>query len=92
MLDVGVIQPAWSELASPVVFVPKPNENLGFCVDYSGLNALTVKYIYSLSRINECIDCMGDDQFFTTFKCNSGYWRLSITAKDQYKTTVTCHN
>lgn len=54
MLDAGVIEPATSEWASLVVFVPKHDGSLSFCVDYICLNALTVVDIYPLSRIDEC--------------------------------------
>ena len=76
MLRAGVIEPAQSEWASPVVLVPKPNGTLRFCVDYRRLNAITVRDTYPLPRMDECIDFLGEANVFTTLDCNSGYWRI----------------
>ena len=91
MLRAGVIEPAQSEWASPVVLVPKPDGTLRFCVDYRRLNAITVRDTYPLPRMDECIDSLGEANVFTTLDCNSGYWQIPVAAKDQDKTTFTCH-
>ena len=91
MLDAEVIEPANSEWASPVVLVPKPDGSLRFCVDYRKLNSLTVKDTYPLPRMDECIDSMGEAQFFTTLDANSGYWQIPVAKEDRDKTTFTCH-
>lgn len=76
MLGDGAIEPARSEWASPVVFVPKPDGSVRLCVNYRRLNAIPLKYTYRLPRIDECLDSLGNDQFFTMLDCNSGYWKL----------------
>lgn len=91
MLKAGVIEPARSEFASPVVLVPKPDGSLLFCVDYRRLNAATIKDSYPLPRMDECLDSLGDAQFFTTLVCNSGYWQIPVATGDKPKTAFTCH-
>ena len=91
MLEAGVIEPANSEWASPVVLVTKPDGSVRFRVDYRKLNSLTVKDTYPLPRMDECIDSMGEAQFFTALDANSGYWQIPVAKEDRDKTTFTCH-
>ena len=87
----GVIEPAQSEWASPVVFAPKADGTLRFCVDYRRLNFATVKDSYPIPRMDECIDSLGDASIFSTLDCNAGYWQIPVRLRDRDKTTFTCH-
>jgi Reverse transcriptase (RNA-dependent DNA polymerase) len=91
MLDEGVIEPASSEWTSTVVLVPNPDGSLRFCVDYRGLNALTIRDSCPLPRMDECIDSLGYACVFTTLDCNSGYWQIPVAPDDMDKTTFTSH-
>ena len=89
MLHAGVIEPATSEWASPVVLVSKKDGSLRFCVDYRRLKARTLTDAYPLPRMDDCIESLGDAVVFTTLDCNSGYWQLPVAPEDQDKTTFT---
>jgi Reverse transcriptase (RNA-dependent DNA polymerase) len=86
-----VIEPATSEWASPIVLVPTSDGSLRFCVDYRRLNAIAIPDTYSLPRMDECIDYLGDSAVFTTLDCNSGYWQIPVHPRDRDKTTFTSH-
>ena len=92
MLEHGVIEPAASEWASPIVFVPKKDGTKRFCVDYRRLNAVTKPDAYPLPRIDECIDSLGEAMIFTTLDANAGYWQIAVAPEDRDKTTFTCHS
>ena len=91
MKDAGVIEPAKSEWASPVVMVPKKDGTPRFCVDYRKLNACTIRDSYPIPRMDDCVDSLGNAKFFTTLDCNSGYWQIPVAARDRDKTTFTTH-
>ncbi len=52
----GVIEPAMSEWASPVVLVPKTDDTLRVCVYYRKLNTKTTRNSYPIRRIDDCTD------------------------------------
>ena len=91
MLDAGVIEPATSEWASPIVLVPKKDGSLRFCVDYRRLNAKTVADAYRLPRIEDGLDSLGDAQIFAALDCNAGYWQVPVAPGDCDKTTFTSY-
>ena len=47
--------------------------------------------MYPLPRMDECIDSQGEANVLKTLDCNSGYGQIPVAAKDQDKTTFTCH-
>lgn len=73
MKEKGVIEPAQSQWAAPVVLAPKSDGTLRFCIDYRRLNAVTIKDSYPLPRMDDCLDSLGTASFFTTLDCNIGY-------------------
>ena len=45
-----------SSINAPMLFVYKPDNRFGLCVDYCGLNNLTIKNQYPLPLIGESLD------------------------------------
>ena len=90
-LAAGVIEPAYSAWESPVLFVPKKDCKLRFCIDYRRLNSVTVKDSYPIPRMDECIDSLGKAQVFSALDAFSGYWQIPIRPEDRHKTAFTCH-
>ena len=70
MLGAGVIEPACSEWASPVVLVPKPDGIQRFCVYYRMLNLVTIPDTYPIPRAEDLLDRLKDAKIFTTLYFN----------------------
>lgn len=64
-LKKGFIRPSTSPAASPVLFAKKPGGGLRFCVDYRGLNAITIKNRYLLPLLHETLSRVGTAKYFT---------------------------
>mgnify|MGYP000206322884 CR=1 FL=1 len=56
LLDKGFIRPSSSPWGAPVLFVKKKDGSMRLCIDYRGLNRITVKNKYPLPRIDELLD------------------------------------
>lgn len=68
-----MIEPAQREWASRVVYVPKTDGVLRFCLDYWKLNCVTVTESYPVPSVNECIDSSRKAQVNSTLDTNSHY-------------------
>ena len=61
----GFIRPSKSPAGAPILFDRKLDGSLRLCVDYWGLNNLTIKNRYPLPLIGESLDRLGRAKRFT---------------------------
>ena len=64
-LSKGFIRASSSPTAAPILFVKKKDRGLRLCVDYQGLNNLTIKDRYPLPLISETLDRLRSAKIFT---------------------------
>ena len=69
MLNAGGIEPSTFEWAAPVVFAPKKDGMIRFCIDYRRLNYVTLRESYHIPRMEEYIDTLGEAAIFSTLDC-----------------------
>jgi hypothetical protein len=82
----GRIRHSNSPAGAPILFVPKKDGTLRLCVDYRGLNAVTIKDRCALPLINETLDRLTGARYYTTLDLKDAYHRLRIQAGDEWKT------
>ena len=80
-----------AESAFPVVLVPESDGTMQFFAVYRQINEVTVRDVYPLPRMDNCIDFLGDAKVFSTLDSNSGYWQIPVADEDRDKTTFVCH-
>lgn len=57
-----------------------------YAIDYRKLNAETRKAVYSLPLIEECLDTLVGNEYFSKLDANSAYWQVPVKKEDQPKT------
>ena len=85
-LKTGFIRPSKSPAGAPILFDKKPDGSLRLCVDYRGLNNLTIKNRYPLPLIGESLDRLGQAKRFIQLDLTSAYYRMRIKEGDEWKT------
>ena len=82
----GFIKPSKSPAGASILFDRKSDCSLQLCVDYRGLNNLTIKNRYPLPLIGESLDRLGRAKQFTQLDLTSAYHRMRIREGDEWKT------
>jgi hypothetical protein len=85
-LAKGWIRESKSPAGAPVLFVPKKNGELRLCIDYRGLNAITIKNRYPLPLISELLDRLHGSVVFSKLDLKNAYHRIRIREGDEWKT------
>jgi hypothetical protein len=83
---MGFICANTSPIASPLLFIKKPNGDLRLCVDYWKLNAITVKNRYLIFLIKETLDWLAKAKFYTKLDIIAAFNKLRITPGHEYLT------
>ncbi|CAA7057274.1 unnamed protein product [Microthlaspi erraticum] len=86
LLSKGFIRPSVSPWGAPVLFVKKKDGSFRLCIDYRGLNRVTVKNRYPLPRIDELLDQLRGATWFSKIDLASGYHQIPIDEADVRKT------
>ena len=85
-LEKGFIRESKSPAGAPILFAPKKDGGLRLCVDYRGLNAITIKNRYPLPLITEIMDRVTRANYFSKVDLKDAYHRLRIKVGDEWKT------
>ena len=82
----SLIRLSKSPAGAPILFERKPNGSFWLCVDYQGLNNLTIKNWYPLTLIGKFLDRLGRAKQFIQLDLTSVYHQMRICKGDEWKT------
>uniref|UniRef100_A0A8C6LTI7 Gypsy retrotransposon integrase-like protein 1 n=1 Tax=Nothobranchius furzeri TaxID=105023 RepID=A0A8C6LTI7_NOTFU len=85
-LQQGFIRPSSSPGAAGFFFVRKKEGDLRPCIDYRGLNKITVKDRHPLPLLTSALDAISQARIFTKLDLRSAYNLVRIKAGDEWKT------
>lgn len=86
LLRMGVISPCESEWAANVILVQKKGNAYRMVVDSRPLNRVTIKDIYPIGCIQNMLDCLCGNEWFTTFDLFFGNHHIPKALADRHKT------
>ncbi|KAL1191712.1 RNA-directed DNA polymerase-like protein [Cardamine amara subsp. amara] len=86
LMEKGFIRASSSPWGAPVLFVKKKDGTFRLCIDYRGLNRVTVKNRYPLPRIDELLDQLRGATWFSKIDLASGCHQIPIDEVDVRKT------
>lgn len=78
LLENNIIRESNSPFASPIVLVHKKDGSIRMCCDFRAINKITVKDRYPLPRIEDQLDRLGKNKYFTTLDMASGFHQIPI--------------
>ncbi|KAL0152283.1 hypothetical protein M9458_052006 [Cirrhinus mrigala] len=88
-LAKGFITPSTSPASAGFFFVKKKDGGLRPCIDYRGLNEVTVKYRYPLPLVSSALEHLRSARIFTKLDLRSAYNLIRIRAGDEWKTAFS---
>lgn len=89
LLNAGIIRKSKSPFTSNVVLCRKKNNELRMCVDYRQLNSRTKKDAYALPIVEEILQNLSGNSFFTVLDAKSGYHQVNIKEEHKERTAFT---
>lgn len=85
-LNTGTIVPSSSPAGAGFFFVKKKDGSLRPCIDYRGLNDVTVKNRYPLPLMSSAFDLLQGARVFTKLDLRNAYHLIRIREGDEWKT------
>lgn len=85
-LAAGIIRPSSSPAGAGFFFVGKKDGSLRPCIDYRGLNDITVKNRYPLPLMSSAFELLQEATVFTKLDLRNAYHLVRIREGDEWKT------
>ena len=79
----GFIRPFKSPAGASILFDRKPDGSFYLCVDYRGLNNITIKNRHPLPLINKLLDWLSRARIFTQLNLTNAYYQMRIYEDDK---------
>lgn len=90
LLKARIIKESCSPYASPIVLIPKKDNDFRLCVDYRKLNKNTIRDNFPLPVIDDLLDTLRNKTIFSILDLKSGFHQIKISSEStKYTAFVT---
>lgn len=72
LLEKGYIRKIISPCVVPIVLAPRKEATWRLCMDYRAINRITIRYRFPMPRMEDLMDCLGGEKFYSKIDLKSG--------------------
>ena len=91
MTEMGAVRELKSSCSTQMLFVPKGHGcGLRLCIDFRGINNITVPNRYPLPNMDELKDGVRGANWFSKINIKNGYYPIRIKKGDEWQTAFRC--